>query len=156
MEGRRVNLHRWRAKKRYETPRGGGGGIVRANFTFGEHAGARIREQVDTFREEIARRTDTSRARSSYPQHPPAATEGDEKPSTREIPPSPLPAASIPPFAFPNELQPPPTIPHSLSSSLFSYHHDYPLLGQPLPPAHHAPCFMPNSRHHPRNLTYSS
>lgn len=31
------------------------------------------REQVDTFREEIARRTDTSRARSSYPQHPAVA-----------------------------------------------------------------------------------
>jgi len=33
----------------------------------------RIAERVDTFREEIARRTDTSRARSSYPQHPAAA-----------------------------------------------------------------------------------
>lgn len=30
----------------------------------------RIAKRVDTFREEIARRTDTSRARSSYPQHP--------------------------------------------------------------------------------------
>lgn len=51
----------------------------------GEHVGIE-REQVNTFREEIARRTDTSRARSSYPQHPAvaaaatvaAAVEGDE------------------------------------------------------------------------------
>ena len=55
------------------------------------HSGEHVetdREQVGTFREEIARRTDTSRARSSYPQHPAvvaaaaaamvAATKGDK------------------------------------------------------------------------------
>lgn len=53
----------------------------------GGHLGAG-REQDDTSREEIARRTDTSRARSSYPQHPAVRRRSrGMKPSTREIPP---------------------------------------------------------------------
>jgi len=75
------------------------------------HSGEHVetdREQVGTFREEIARRTDTSHARSSYPQHPAvaaaaaaamvAATKGDKAEHARNSAPfypySPL----LPPF----------------------------------------------------------
>lgn len=77
------------------------------------------------------------------------------KPSTREIPPSPL--AALYPSArlvFLSELQPPPAT-HP-PPPLVLIHRGYPLLGQPLPLAHHTPCFVPNSRHHSRNLTYLS
>lgn len=67
----------------------------------GEHVGI-DREQVDTFREEIARRTDTSRARSSYPQHPAvaatavvAAVEGDEAEHARNSAPPLAPSHSL-------------------------------------------------------------
>lgn len=82
-------------------------------ITFGEHVGA-DREQVDTFREEIARRTDTSRARSSYPQHPAVAVtaaEGDEAEHARNsaLPPSPPPTPypGLPSWASCSHPQPP-------------------------------------------------
>lgn len=95
--------------------------IVR--YHSGEHVGI-DREQVDTFREEIARRTDTSRARSSYPQHPAvaatavaAAVEGDEAEHARN-------SASPPPLSSlltPSDgLQPP--IRPSASSSPPRFH----------------------------------
>lgn len=129
----------------------------------GEHVGI-DREQVDTFREEIARRTDTSRARSSYPQHPAvvvaataaaaaaATVEGDEAEHARNSAP---PSTPIRPFFFPPMgyshpfAHPPPLLLVAL------IHRDSPLLGQPLPLplALHALRFVPNSRQRPRNLT---
>lgn len=89
----------------------------------GEHIGIE-REQVDTFREEIARRTDTSRARSSYPQHPAvaaaavaAAVEGDEAEHARNS----TPFSPCSPLLFPSDgLQPP--IRPSASSSPHRFH----------------------------------
>lgn len=79
----------------------------------GEHVGIE-REQVVTFREEIARRTDTSRARSSYPQHPAvavaAAVEGDEAEHARNsVPSAPLssPSDGLQPPIRPSACSPP-------------------------------------------------
>lgn len=122
----------------------------------GEHVGIE-REQVNTFREEIARRTDTSRARSSYPQHPAvaaaaavaAAVEGDKAEHARNS----APFTRYSPLLSPSDGLQPPIRPFA-SSSPRRFH--LPRSSSPRSTSVSLPLptlFMPNSRHRPRNLT---
>lgn len=116
-----------------------------------EHLGAAGREQVDTFREEIARRTDTSRARSSYPQHPAVeAVERDEAEHARNS--TSLALHSLAAATRPTNHHPTPIRLLSFSSSS---HPAGSLLLSSVNLCCYTPCFcfVTNSRHRPRNST---